>query len=155
ADARQRDAHDGLALAGRRGHVAEACSFAVDSQGAHRGDSKRTVPQIEAELDESERGGYRRRVLDRWLAAVRAPSRAWRFVGWSLLVVASAVCGLYGQSILWVVVPALVVHVGASGYETLRHRSAELRRARAEPVDEWVVELDGEDLGLLTGSTVI
>jgi len=56
---------------------------------------------------------------------------------------------------LWVIVPiALVVVVQMGVYEAIRDSRMARRRAREEPVDAWIVELDGKDLGLLTDATV-
>ncbi len=62
------------------------------------------------------------------MVTIRGPSRGWSF--------------------------ALIVLAQLVAYATLRGRRTPRSDARAEPVDEWIVELDGEDLGRLTGATV-
>ncbi len=77
-----------------------------------------------------------------------------RIAAWSLLVGGATACGLFGLSTLWLIAPiVLVVLVQLGAHEAVRDRRIGRKRAREEPVDEWIVELDGIDLGLLADAT--
>lgn len=55
---------------------------------------------------------------------------------------------------LWVLVPiTLVMLVQLGGYDAIRDWRTSRRRAREEPIDEWIVELHGDDLGVLRDAT--
>ena len=74
-----------------------------------------------------------------------------RFATWSVLLGAFAVCARFGFSMLWAIgLIALVVAAGL--YAVFRDRRAARPHAREETVDEWIIELDGDDLGRLTNA---
>jgi hypothetical protein len=102
-----------------------------------------------------------RRLLD----LVNKPSRTWRIVGWCVLIIGSCAAGWFGVPAWWVVVPVLVVTmaplIADGATDVIAWRAARRRawHARAlaewrvihEPIDAWVIELDGEDIGHMFG----
>lgn len=88
-------------------------------------------------------------MLDRWVAALASPSRGLRVVGWSLLLAASVGCVLLQISALWLFIPIIVVLAGPFAYEAVRDARLARRRQLEEPIDEWIIELDGADVGRL------
>ena len=93
--------------------------------------------------------------MQRLLHIVRSPTRGWRVIGWTLLVLGGAACGVLGISPFWMCVPiAFVVAVQADVFTLIAERRQAKKLAREEPVDEWIIELDDEVLGVLTDSVV-
>lgn len=69
--------------------------------------------------------------------------------GWCALVAASFACVLLQISALWLFVPIIVVLAGPTAYQAVRETQQARRRQREEPIDEWIIELDGDDVGRL------
>ncbi len=87
---------------------------------------------------------------------ITAPSCVWRVLGVVAIVVASIVVDMLRLTKWWLVIPvvATTAPVVAARVRFAREQRA-LRRVRElEPQDEWIVELDGVDVGLLTASRV-